>query len=621
MGEQPGGGSWIATVPGRGYSFAGDLHSEAGPVQGKRSPVTWWWIASAATAALAVALVLASQARRPASVRQAAPLTSFPGREMWPAFSSDGGKLYFVWEKSSGQSDLHVLEPNSPQPTALTHTGEAKGHLALSPDGRTLAYYADAAAGTEIRVIPAVGGEPRVVVHGPAVLPVDRGRLLTWTPDSQSLVYVRMRDAGRTQLVRFPLTGGDEQPVTALLHDYPYDSNPAYSPDGATLAFVRWAGYAIADVWVAPCAPGGDITGEPRRLTHEGTRIQGIAWNADSRSLVVALQKERLPSLWTYRLTNGQAEAVPGAGVPAMHPAISRDGGRLAYVSDTSAQGLWEMEVPQPGRPASPPRLITESTFVDNGPAYSPDGKSLAFYSTRSGNHELWISSLDGKDVRQLTFRGMAFAGAPHWSPDGSLLVYDSRDRVSDVQIVPAAGGAVRRVTATPEEEAVPSFSRDGHWLYYASNRSGRMQVWKSRVDGSDARPFSSGEGFYAMEWTDGFVYYSRRRLRPEIWRIPASGGREDPVLTADELPSLWAYWHLAPQGIYFVSHPDPVRLRSAESSLYLLPWGAKTARRLGPLPSDLPVEPGLAVSPDGKRIAFPRMTQPRSDLMELTNK
>lgn len=615
LGEQPGGGSWIVTVPGQGYAFAGDLRPETAPVSLPRARLRWWWLAAVACAAIVVILLLRRTGAAPQAPAQAAPITAFAGREMWPAFSPDGAKLYFIWEKKPGESEIHAMELGSGRTAAVTQTGEPKGHLALSPGGLTLAYFADTSDGTEVRAIPAAGGQPRTVAREAAAFPFDRGRMLTWTPDGQSVVFVRVREGARSQLVRVSIPGDSEHPVTDLVSDYPYDTNPAYSPDGKTLAFVRWSGFAIADVWIAPCGPDGSAIAQPRPLTREGKRIQGIAWSADSRAIVVALQKERLPALWRFQLDRAAAEPVPGTGVPAMHPAISPAGERLAYVSETSSQSLWEMDVPVPGRSAPQPRLITESTFVDHGPAYSPDGRWLAFYSTRSGNYEVWRTSLDGKDVRQLTFK-KAFAGAPHWSPDGSLLAYDGRDRISDIEIVPAAGGAIRRVAATPEEEAVPSFSRDGQSLYFASNRNGRMQVWKSRLDGSEPRLLSAGEGFNTVEWSDGYVYFARRRIRPEIWRVPAGGGPEQPVLTSEPLPSLWAYWRLAPQGIYFVSRPRASSLGPSEHSLYLLPWGAKAVQWLGTMPDGLPVEPGLAVSPDGKRVAFPRMTQPRSDLM-----
>ena len=117
-----------------------------------------------------------------------------------------------------------------------------------------------------------------------------------------------------------------------------------------------------------------------------------------------------------------------------------------------------------------------------------------------------------------------------------------------------ADGGAPRRVTTEPSEDVVPSWSRDGRWIYFASNRSGRWEVWKVPADGGQAVQLTKNGGFAAFESHDRrFVYYAKGLTARGLWRVSVNGGDEASVLDFPDI-GYWGYWVVAENGIYFVN-------------------------------------------------------------------
>jgi Tol biopolymer transport system component len=267
-----------------------------------------------------------------------------------------------------------------------------------------------------------------------------------------------------------------------------------------------------------------------------------------------------------------------------------------------------------PGRRSSPadrkPEKLIASRWADQGARYSPDGHRIAFSSARSGTHCVWVSNEDGSDPVQLTSFGSALGdGAAPWSPDGRRIVVSAGEPDVDLYLVDVEGGVPQRLTHEPSDDYAGSFSRDGRFVYFSSDRTGLVQIWKMPIGGGPAVQVTRGGGHAAAESWDGrFVYYSH--ADGEIWRVPVGGGQETPVVRALHEP---ADWDLSSTGIYYADE-----VAKAFTIRYLDFESGRTEtlfRREGPF-----WHWSLRVSPDEKWILYGEQPAPQSELMLIEN-
>jgi Tol biopolymer transport system component len=119
-----------------------------------------------------------------------------------------------------------------------------------------------------------------------------------------------------------------------------------------------------------------------------------------------------------------------------------------------------------------------------------------------------------------------------------------------DVYVVDVDGGTPRRLTREPSEEGTATWSRDGRFVYFHSDRSGKQELWKAPAEGGAAIQLTRGGGYYGVEWPDGFIYYSRVP-QGGLWRMPATGGEETEIVR-ESVGFLG--WTLAGRGLYYLS-------------------------------------------------------------------
>jgi Tol biopolymer transport system component len=269
----------------------------------------------------------------------------------------------------------------------------------------------------------------------------------------------------------------------------------------------------------------------------------------------------------------------------------------------------------------NPPKLsgqihpFVSSSAYNNAPRFSPDGKRLAFTSSRSGDMEIWTcDAANCSEPQQLTYL-KAGSGTPRWSPDGLRIVFESRPNGhSQLFIVNAAGGKPVALTDGTAEDKVASWSSDGESIYFSSNRRGGSQIWKIAASGGAPLRLTNHGGFAAFESTDGRFLYYVKDDQSGVWRMPVGGGEEVrvvPLPTAEH----WGDWALFNHGIYFVDESGP---RPVINFYAFGNHKVTQVAQVDGLPP--PGDPGFAVSPDEKRLVFSQVDRSAVDIMLVEN-
>ena len=574
-------------------------------------------LAIAAVAVIGFVLYKYSGTRPFAGVatQKVVPFTTFPGRELQPAFSPDGKQIAFAWNGEKGDNfDIYIkLKNTATPPLRLTTDASDDLYPEWSPDGSHIAFVRQAGTQITILTVPALGGPERKLYSGTTGFfsLYEYGNALSWSPDGKQLAFSGRESPNEPNSVfLLSVETLEKRRVTTPPGGYLGDSTPAFSPDGRTIAFFRWVTVGPADVYLVPVT-GGDV----KRLTFDGRSCRGLAWTADGKEIVFSSWPSWLSNtgLRLLRISTSGGNSVPvTAGEEnACTLAISRQGDLLAYSQEFGDTNVWRLNVRGEGA-RTPSRLIS-STRQDFGPQYSPDGKRIAFTSARSGSNEVWVCDSEGLNAIQLTSFGGPDVGSPRWSPDGRNIAFDSKATGNrDIYIIGAEGGKPRVVT-NGADDVRPSWSSDGRWIYFGSNRNGDWQIWKAPVEGGNATQVTQQGAREAFESSDGkFLYYSKGFGIPGIWRIPAAGGNEEQVLAN----ALQGFWALSSDGIYFI---DPKG--SPRPMIEFFDLGTRRTTPIMPVEKDLQlVYPSMAISADGKFLLYVQVDSLESDIMLVEN-
>jgi Tol biopolymer transport system component/predicted Ser/Thr protein kinase len=581
----------------------------SGATTGQKSRLAW---ALAGAAALIAAVAVGLWFLRPAPhpVPKIVPLTSYPGQERDPAFSPDGKQVAFAWNGENGDNfDIYVKLVDAGAPLKLTSSPAAEWAPAWSPDGRYIAFCRTLPDHSEIWMVPALGGAQRKL--GESAM-CDG---LSWSPDGRFLALV---DGSAPQsshgIFLLSVETGEKRRLTSPPTEYYGDSRPQFSPDGKTLALVRSSSTSSDEIYVVPVTSDGRPLGDPRRLTFNEQIIVGFDWTADGRKFVYSWGQPGSTNLWMIPASGGMPERLAVTGENAFTLSVSRSGSRLVYERHMEDLNIWRIPGPNSSDKKSAPSRFIASTQADMEPQFSPDGKKIAFNSSRSGNFEIWVCDAEGRNPVQLTASNGPQLGSPRWSPDSRWIAFDSpKAGNSDIYIISADGGPARRFTTGPSNNVRPSWSRDGRWIYFGSNRSGNSQIWKAPAAGGTAVQVTKSGGEEAFESADGkFVYWAKRATG--IWRVPVDVGEESAVLDV----STESLWMLADQGICFFDIKNPTE---PALKFYSFPAGKTTLLRQFPKDTRIDwLSTALSVSPDGRWILYTQIDQAGSNLMLVEN-
>ncbi|MEZ4386928.1 MAG: hypothetical protein R3D98_05015 [Candidatus Krumholzibacteriia bacterium] len=363
------------------------------------------------------------------------------------------------------------------RPSPLSSGDGWEGEPALSPDGERVAYASNIDGQYEIYVVSARGGQPLRITDDAAW-----DRLPTWFPDGDQLAFASDR-LGAVGIWKTGQYGGG---ATLLLADA---TDPAISPDGRRLAFVRrdttgWGRIGLARL---------DDPAAARLVTHGPQQ-----------------------GLWDHR-----------------EPAWSHDGRRICY---SAKNNLWLLD-PSTGEVSQ----LTRDGREDRAPAWSPDDRCVYFQSLRGNVPGLWRVRLRDRTVIRVTQGGGA-DGHPSVAATGARLVFHTVEALHENLLLIDLATGHEDLIAGQHRDSFPSLAADGSRLAFVSDRWGELaQVWLQ--DLAAGRPVGpprrltdqTGNASHPALSPDGrwVAYYRYEGQARDLWLVPTDGGR--PVQLTDD--------------------------------------------------------------------------------------
>ncbi|WP_412069206.1 winged helix-turn-helix domain-containing protein [Rubrivirga sp. IMCC43871] len=536
----------------------------------------------------------------PLPTPQPVPLTTFRGLELDPAIAPDGQRFAFTWDQGDrATSGLFIKQVGSEAPVQLTAPEARDRQPAWSLDGRTIAFARHRDGERQLFVVPSIGGRATPVLR----CATDRNTPLAWTPDGGSLVLSdAARAGGASRLVRVSLDTGEVTPITSPPAGSIGDAQPAFSPDGRRLAFVRSTLEGIADLFVLDLPDG-----TPRRVTTWEREVLGLAWSPDGRSLLATTLLDGGHRLWRIPLDGDEPRPIYVNAERMYDLDVSASTGQIVYTASDVEVNIRRVEVASGAH-----QSVVASTAWDSNPRFSPDGTRLAFASTREVAPQIWVGGADGSRLRRLTSYQGAYVGPPSWSPDGRRLVFDARaEGQADLHVVPVAGGPVERLTDTAYDEVNAFWSRDGERVYYASNRDGDWQIFALHLRDGQIRQVTTQGGYAAMESPDGVTLYITRNDADGLWQKRLPSGPEARLLPFPTAAN-WGAWDVTADGLSAIREADG-------SDWVLLDHATGRERRRVSIPGRVPGQQRvLSTAPDGSAFVYSHVERFESDVKRV---
>jgi Tol biopolymer transport system component len=523
-----------------------------------------------------------------------------------PALSPDGRHLAFTARSADGRTSLWVQSLDRPEARKLPGTDGATSPF-WSPDSGTIAFFAD----KKLKKI-AIGGGPAI-----DLCEANDGRGGSWNAEGV-IVFAPHRNSG---IHRIAASGGVSTPLTSLDPSRENDTHrfPVFLPDGRRFLFLTryfkgteqstmlavgtvngdpirelfpansTVSYAMGHLLFmrettlmaqAMDASSLELQGEPFQIADKIQVDTGFGRGTFSASqegtLIYQTGTAQMGSQLVWYDRAGKAGDMVGEQSGYLDVEISPDGGFVAVSSLNPQVGppdIWIHDLSRGVR-----SRFTFEPRAERFPVWSHDGSRLAFRQTRSTTFRLIVKDVAGAGGERVLFESSGESAPMSWSRDGRLLLFQMRSAGTrnDIWVMPLSGDlkpAPLLQTGFNEESA--RLSPDGRWVVYASDESGRYEIYATPFPGPGHRWQVSATGGTLPRWSpDGAEIFFISEVRQlMVASVQARDGRleigQARMLFGNVFGGTGVLYDVSPDGRRFLvntpSRPDdqaPLTLR-----------------------------------------------------------
>jgi Tol biopolymer transport system component len=410
------------------------------------------------------------------------PLATDAGYQASPAWSPDGKTLAYV-AAVDGILQVFTKVLGSSTRSQVTHARFDCRDPFWSADGTRIYYISLARDREGLYWISAAGGDHELVMDD-----VYRAAL---SPDGNTLAFFRYTGVARVKLWLSSPPGSPPAPYVRA--PFPQDTGYVeatlhFSPDGSKLGawLERGEGNLLqTEFWVLP------LRADPYEAAPPVSDIAGLApafsWLPDSRRIVTALPRP-MPGmhLWLMDTERAASRLITSTGGMENEPAVSPDGNRLALALQEADYDLYQFSIERPT-----PSVLLATSRNEMDPVWSTSGTEMAFTTDRAGRGEIWLRSQKGDlEVPLVTPAHFGASqtyllSSPAFSPDGKRVAFNrSGTEGMHIYVTPVAGGSPIPLTpprALNLAQDWPSWSPDGAWVAYAQAEQSHWVLSKMR--------------------------------------------------------------------------------------------------------------------------------------------
>ncbi|AXT18977.1 hypothetical protein D7030_14910 [Flavobacteriaceae bacterium AU392] len=563
----------------------------------------WLWSLVAITVVLVFNLASVSFRDIYSEFYDPIPVSTLVGPERGLAISPDGKKISFSYvEPGTNNIDVYVKLLDDLSQIKFTNLETQQAYGIWSPDGNYMAYASVEDGNCGIYREPSFGGE-KVRIGDCFQAPRD----FVWSPDGKTIAFTDFKPRRQTRSIFFLDIETHVSEEILTTEKGISNKTPTFSSNGEYLFFNRTIDGQNGDIYKMRISDK-----ELTRLTFDNSWILGLDIFDNGKQIAFSSNRGGPWAMWKMPISNGIITRFHiNDRVPA-YPRFSANGKRMVYKSIQDQIQLWTIEKEESG--FKTPVQVASSTRTEIHPSLSNDGNKIVFISNRSGNFEVWSNNLKDNNLTKLTSLKGSFVNMPSWSRDGSEVVFDARiNEDNAIYILDVASKLIRTFIDLKGDQVNARYSRDGKFIYFASNHSGTWQIWKKSVFDTNAaiEQITTNGGYHMQEgYNDGYLYYSRSDASG-IWRLKEGDDKAEELFISNLSSIDWGSWVPVNDGILYINRDFGIQIYHQSYNTEKAPVSLFNPAKRIQL-----ANPTLTATLDGSKIIFAQIENSEDEIM-----